>query len=199
MDAAFANSLTEALDRDLQSHVRRWNAGEMDDPREKTGSAVKSVFEAASDHRLRLDHWDRALTDPVTGAEQIEVHGLVRPTGKLFRWRSAPFRNGQIEAAAAALARIIVRAEMPIVIPDFEIKGFGDAVKNARDKLAQGRASVTGVNDSADALVQVATIISKKMDNAREDLIRDATQLGNSSGGSEMLSTDGSGSGNGGA
>lgn len=161
------------------------------DARKHTGSDVKAVFEHASGGRLTCDYWRRYPTHD--HAEIVRLGGINRSTGRSFAIRSTPFRDGQVDRIAAELAAVVLSQQdegfiVPIDIPEFKIKGFSDAYAEATKALSEGRAAMGGVRDEGAALVKVCSTIASQMKNAREDLIFQATQLGNGGGSSDETS-----------
>lgn len=148
------------------------------------GSAVRAVFEAAGEGKLELLQWRRRALSAHPLLEEVRLEGRVRATGRRFAMVSPPFGNGLIEEAAALAARMaLAQADerergMP-VLADLKIKGLTDAVRAAREGISSARSAVASVQESTMAFVSAAGEIKKQIDAATDDLVFEATSLGN--------------------
>lgn len=69
---------------------------------------------------------------------------------------------------------------------ELRIKGLGEAVARVRSGILAARSAATGVDNAARAFVASANALAKQIDQAKADIEFEATQLGNSSGTSEV-------------
>lgn len=151
------------------------------------GSAVKAVFEAPSQGQLTLVCWYRRQ---LSGhREELRITGINNVTGRKFALISAPFDDGNIEQMAAELGRVAWSQQDASMadfdVANFKIKGLGDVVTKARQGICEVRTAASDIHDSAQSFLAVAGEVKKQLDAHRDDLVFEATQLGN---GGEKLS-----------
>lgn len=155
------------------------------------GNDVRSVFEAATGHRVLVKDWWRTTlsVDPVR--QQIWISGTDTWTNKQVYLESPSFTHGDVEAAAANLgsdyaAGAMLTTQEPIAMADtagftntLKIKGLTEMVSSARAGIQAARSAASDLGASTTAFVASAAEVKKQIDAARSDLEFEATQLGN--------------------